>query len=230
MTAMRAAFEKAGANTADAELQAKLIEAAKHHQGNLTKAADKLVLLMRKREDLLKAALLRLLVQLDPISYRTGSEPTPVKVKAHHRHQYRKHRTWEDREGAKRANERFNIVQVSVFDYRIDSRPIGEYRWGELTALLNTKASEAAGVLRFYAGETMDAILARRLMEHVQVSDHNRFVRDVVSEATMKDIIELARAEASATVETGKNLYTNLITNSPSAEEQPHESAGANAN
>jgi hypothetical protein len=106
--------------------------------------------------------------------------------------------TEEERKAAERFAARFTvatqIVAVSAFDFLVDDIPIGNLSWGELPRLADKyerKTTESATT----------AILLRELIGYAVVHDHSTKVRDVINEAQMQKLQDIARVKAKQFVE-----------------------------
>jgi hypothetical protein len=210
VTAFKDAFEKAGMNTAGAELYKLATDALRGHGGSAEKTATKFCQMLKKREDLLRALALEFLrgVAAD-MGTQAPASIKNIKVREHKRH---RPRSEEERTGALIAAGTAVEALRSIFDERhIDGRPIGDLRWGELQGMVHTNANNAASYLRLGTEATENAILLDKIEAFAQVEDHSRKIRQVLSAADLERLAVEARREAPRLVELGMKYYATTI-------------------
>jgi hypothetical protein len=211
VTAFKDAFEKAGMNTAGAEVYKLGVDALRGHGGSAEKAAPKFCNLLRKRNDLLNALAIEFLRW---VAADMGTQPSPVSIKNIKVREHKRHRprSEEERTGALIAAGTAVEALRSIFDERhIDGRPIGDLRWGELLGMVHTNANNAASYLRLGTEATENAILLDKIEAFAQVEDHSRKIRQVLSAADLERLAVEARREAPRLVELGMKYYATTI-------------------
>lgn len=209
MTAFRDAFQKAGMNTAGAELFKLATDALRNHGGSAEKAAGKFCTLLRKRNDLLNALALDFLHRVAADMAAAAPAIKPVDVRKHKR---QRPRTQSERAGAFAAATTSAQAMRTIFDERrIDGRAVGDLGWGELLRLRHTYALLAASTLQLSNEATENAILLNKIEAFAQVDDHTRKVRDVLSATDLERFDQEARLAAPRVIEMGMRNYANLI-------------------
>jgi hypothetical protein len=113
-----------------------------------------------------------------------------------------------------RSAAREVVLLSNVFDCRINDRPIGDIRWGELTKLIVDNATDAAHFLGLGFDATFNAVLVRMVKEFVTVDDHSKTVRQVLTAAQMQKLIDAASAEAPYQITVGQRQYIKQIQSS----------------
>lgn len=212
MTAFRDAFEKAGMNTAGAELFKLATDALRHHGGSAEKSVGKFSQMLRKRNDLLTALALEFLRRVAADMAATAPPVRPVKEVDVRKHQRHRPRTEAERAGAMVAAGTAVQAMRSIFDERyIDGRPIGDLRWGELRAMVHANATSAASYLRLGTEATENAILLDKIEAFAQVENHSTKIRQVLTAGDLKRLDEEARREAPRLVEMGMRYYTDAV-------------------
>ena len=186
---------------------------------NPAKALKDFIRVLLARRDLLEE------LALDYLKRLAADMPKPTgrgTVKAHPVRQHRR-RTKEERAAAVAAEL---TAAGAIFNIRkIDGRPIGDLRWGELRKLVADHASDAASYLRQGTEATADAILLKKISDFAQVTDHSQRIREVVSE---KDLVRLDREaaiEAPRVIEIGMRDYADKLTKYQATEELPNATA-----
>ncbi len=213
MTAFKDAFEKAGMNTAGAELFKLATAALKNHGGNPDKAAGKFCTLLRKRNDLLTALALEFLRRVATDMAATPStKDVPVRDYKTRAHKRQRPRTDSERAGALVAAATAAKAMGNIFDERrIDDRAIGDFSWGELLTAIHSEAHLAASYLRQGTQATANALLLDKIEAFAQVADHTTKIRDVLTATDLARLDQEATREAPHVVERGMKLFIATV-------------------
>jgi hypothetical protein len=212
MTAFRDAFEKAGMNTAGAELFKLATDALRNHGGSADKAAGKFSQLLRKRNDLLHTLALDFLRRVAVDMAAAAPPAISMKDVDVRKHKRQRPRTQGERAGAFAAATTSVQAMRTIFDERrIDGRAVGDLAWGELLRACHTRALIAASALQQTNEATEDAILLNKIEAFARVDDHSRKVRDVLSAADLERLAEEAHREAPRMIAMGMEHYANMI-------------------
>ena len=213
MTAIRDAMTRAGVDTTGAELRAAALDALKNNRGNVEKAAMQLGALVIKRRDLLRTLTLdfvrRLAGEPEALERVAVTErQRDVTVDRHKRH---RRRTREERAAALRVAAGEADAMRSVFDRRVNGRPIGDLAWGELTKMVQNNADDAASFLKLGIDYAANALLLRKVKSFAQVEDHATPVRRIITAVQLQTFIDEAEREAPLVVEAGMREYAQTI-------------------
>jgi hypothetical protein len=212
---------------ATAELEQKARELLAENRGDPGRTLAKFKALLRKRSDLLEALLLDYLTNVTKPPGDPAPAPRPPRVKSVRvgEHRRSRPRTEDERLGELRAAEHHSEVLRDVFQYRVNERPVGEFRWGELTLAVRENAYNAASYLRQGTLATEAALLLDKIYGHAQVPDHLTLVKQIISEKQLKDFILEARREAPLRIEEGMRRYADSIAPPPEPEKLIHAHA-----
>jgi hypothetical protein len=192
-----------------------LAKAAAHvlqqNHDNLEKALPKFDALLKTRDDLRLALLFDYLSRLQPAkkpSGRRAKRAKPVHVDEHHRS---KPRSDEERKGEMAAAAHHVEVLRAVFEHQVNGRPVGKFRWGELTMAVMKNAFNASSYLRQGTEATANALLLAKIYGHARVVDHQRLVDEILSPIQLRIYIDEARAEAPLRIEEGMHRYATSL-------------------
>jgi len=213
MTAIRDAMNRAGFDTAAAELRTLTLQALKLNRGNVNKAAAKLSPVVAKRVDLIgwlvHDYVSRIAAEPETVATIAVDErPKDVKVKQHARHRTR---TTAEREAAFRVAGLGVEAIRDAFSHRVNDRPVGDMAWGELGTMVMENARDAASYLRLGTEATANALLLFKIKNHARVDDHSMMIRQVISSTDLQAMIDDARAEAPRVVELGMHNYARTV-------------------
>jgi hypothetical protein len=188
------------------ELHAIAADAIKAAKGDKLRAAMRLMTTLRGRPDLLEALALD---YLERVSADMMSEPSPAatkprvaKVRAHER------RTPSQRAAALRSRGEVAAAVLTAYDYKIDGRPIGDIRWGELQTLYEKKLNSGVSFLRLGTEEIAQFLLLGKMMRHCQVDDPSTFARNVLSIGVIENYIDESLIEVPNWISMGMDAVT----------------------
>lgn len=167
------------------------------------KALPKFDALLKKRDDLRHALLFDYLSRLQP------EKPPAPRVKNVHvgEHRRRKPRSEDERKGEMAAAAHHGEVLRNVFEHHVNDRPIGQFRWGELTLAVRDNAYNAASYLRLGTEATANALLLDKIHGHARVEDHEKRVKEILNAKQLQAYLEEARREAPLRIEEGMHRY-----------------------
>jgi hypothetical protein len=167
------------------------------------KALPKFDAALKKRDDLRHAVLFDYLQRLQP------AKPRTPRVKSVHvdEHRRRRPRSDEERKGELMSAAHHGEVLRSVFEHEVNNRPVGKFRWGELTLAVRENAYNAASYLRLGTEATANALLLDKIHGHASVDDHEKLVNQVLSPKQLQAYLDEARREAPLRIEEGMHRY-----------------------
>lgn len=159
---------------------------------------------LKKRDDLRHALLFDYLSRLQPEKAPRAPRTKSVHVDEHRR---RKPRSEEERKGELASAAHHGEVLRSVFEHQVNNRPIGQFRWGELTVAVRDNAYNAASYLRLGTEATANALLLDKVHSHALVDDHEKRVSEILSSKQLQTYLDEARLEAPLRIEEGMHRY-----------------------
>jgi hypothetical protein len=175
-----------------------------HNDGDAEKALPKFDAALRKNDGLRHAVLFDYLSRVQP--QKQGRKPRNKSVHVDE-HQRNKPRSKAEREAEMRSAEHHVEVLRSVFEHQVNNRPIGQFRWGELTLAVRENAYNAASYLRLGTEATANALLLDKVHGHARVDDHETLVSAVLSAKQLQSYLEEAQREAPLRIEEGMHRY-----------------------
>jgi hypothetical protein len=220
-TTMRAAFEKAGVNTARVELEQhvkSLLARNNNDPARMLGAFDTLIL---RRRDLRQVLLVEYATRLAGADAALGEAAAENIAEAQQaiakynggKGTFKRAPVQHKRSEAQKAAAREAMAgSLGIWSRKIGDRAIGELSWGELGTLKQVSITEAgkhtlAGMYR-----AADAILIGKIQDYAQVRDPTTLVRNVVPEDVLTKFNHEAAKQAPRVVDLGRVAYEGTLT------------------
>lgn len=221
MTAIKAAFERAGLNTSSDELYAAATKALQNGAPEKVRDAFARSLNVKTRQAMELDYLNRVACDMagpssgsghnvvDPLAAHAAPAPDPKPVNVHEH----RRRTPEQRDSQRKAAMAAAAVTVEAFrEARLfNGSPLRSIPWGQLTTEIRDKALSAASFLRQGTEATEDAILLVKIRNHGVVTDHTKTIGDVVKDSQLEKYMLEARLEAPKFIELSMSNYAGAI-------------------
>lgn len=172
--------------------------------GDAEKALPKFDAALKQNDGLRHAVLFDYLSRVQPQKSERKPRNKNVHVDEHHR---RKPRSEAERQGEMAAAAHHGEVLRSVFEHQVNDRPVGKFRWGELTLAVRENAYNAASYLRQGTEATANALLLDKIHGHARVDDHEKLVNEIISAKQLQVYLDEARREAPLRIEDGMHRY-----------------------
>jgi hypothetical protein len=219
-TTMRAAFERAGVNTASLELEQQVKALLARNDNDLARMLGAFDTLILRRRDLRQVLLVEYAMRLAGVGAALGEAAAENIVEAQQalaehngKGTFKRAPVVHKRSPAQKEAARQAMAEsLGIWSRKIGDRPLGELTWGELGTLKQVSITEAgkhtlAGMYR-----AADAILIGKIQDYAQVRDSTTLVRNVVPEDVLTRFNHEAAKQAPRVVDLGRIAYEGTLT------------------